>query len=142
MRHKTPWEWFCCCFDSYSRRHMYPIAAGADEQAVGDKAAVPDELAYGRAPRAVDYQPYSLKDYTERNYDAKKATGYWQLGKLGPDLESSELQAKVGAGGCGEGKGPRGRVGPGTGGSGVGEGAGPRPKNIIVCLSRCALPCA
>lgn len=73
---------------------------------MGDKAVVPDELAYGRAPRAVDYQPYSLKDYTERNYDAKKATGYWQLGKLGPDLESSELQAKVGfCWGGGEGKG-------------------------------------
>ncbi len=31
-----------------------------------------------------DYQPYTFKEYRERNYDAKKAPGYWQLGRLGP----------------------------------------------------------
>lgn len=33
-------------------------------------------------------------DYEARNYDAKKANGYWQLGRLGPE-ETEELQAKV-----------------------------------------------
>jgi hypothetical protein len=35
-------------------------------------------------------------DYEARNYDVKKANGYWQLGRLGPE-ETEELQAKVGA---------------------------------------------
>jgi hypothetical protein len=34
-------------------------------------------------------------DYEARNYDVKKANGYWQLGRLGPE-ETEELQAKVG----------------------------------------------
>lgn len=33
-------------------------------------------------------------DYEARNYDVKKANGYWQLGRLGPE-ETEELQAKV-----------------------------------------------
>jgi len=33
-------------------------------------------------------------DYEAANYDVKKAKGYWQLGRLGPE-ETQELQAKV-----------------------------------------------
>lgn len=33
-------------------------------------------------------------DYEARNYDVKKAAGYWELGKLGPE-ETQELQEKV-----------------------------------------------
>ena len=53
------------------------------------------DLAYSRKPRNVEYQPYSQKEFEDRNYDVKKAAGYWQLGRLGPDLETQELQAKV-----------------------------------------------
>lgn len=66
---------------------MVPVPA-ADGTPVG-------ELAFSKKPRAVDYQPYSLKDFEEKNYDVKKAAGYWELGRLGPDLETQELQAKV-----------------------------------------------
>ena len=37
-----------------------------------------------------------MRDYEERAYDAKRAPGYWQLGRLGPENENTELQAKVG----------------------------------------------
>ncbi|KAJ9506502.1 hypothetical protein QJQ45_019626 [Haematococcus lacustris] len=46
-------------------------------------------------PRPVDYQPYDQKDFEDKDYNVKKAgKGYWELGRLGPDLETSELQAK------------------------------------------------
>lgn len=50
-------------------------------------------------PRPVDFQPYDLKDYAEKEYNIKKGgkAGYWELGRLGPDLETEELQAKVSA---------------------------------------------
>lgn len=41
-------------------------------------------------------------DYEAANYDVKKAKGYWQLGRLGPE-ETSELQAKVNEGTLGQG---------------------------------------
>ncbi|GAX80322.1 hypothetical protein CEUSTIGMA_g7760.t1 [Chlamydomonas eustigma] len=54
-----------------------------------------DGLPYSRKPRHVDYQPYDLKDFEDKEYNIKKeGKGYWQLGRLGPDLETEELQAK------------------------------------------------
>lgn len=35
-----------------------------------------------------------VQDYEEKEYNVKGGKGYWELGKLGPDLETSELQAK------------------------------------------------
>ena len=36
------------------------------------------------------------QDYEEKDYNTKNSKHYWQLGRLGPDLETAELQAKVG----------------------------------------------
>lgn len=33
------------------------------------------------------------QDFEDKDYNVKKA-GYWELGRLGPDLSSNELQAK------------------------------------------------
>jgi hypothetical protein len=60
----------------------------------GGTAAEADSLTYSRKPRAVEYQPYSLKDLGDKNWDVKKTEGYWELGRLGPE-ETEELQAKV-----------------------------------------------
>ncbi|KAI8472557.1 MAG: hypothetical protein J3K34DRAFT_205756 [Monoraphidium minutum] len=60
----------------------------------GAVPAVPDELAYSKKPRPVQYRPYGMRDYEERAYDVKSAPGYWQLGRLGPENENAELQAK------------------------------------------------
>uniref|UniRef100_A0A383WH49 Calponin-homology (CH) domain-containing protein n=1 Tax=Tetradesmus obliquus TaxID=3088 RepID=A0A383WH49_TETOB len=63
----------------------------APEGAAGSSAL--DELAFNKKPRPVEFEPYKMADYEARNYDAKKANGYWQLGRLGPE-ETEELQAK------------------------------------------------
>lgn len=66
-------------------------------------------LPYSRKPRPVDFQPYSQKDFEEKEYNVKKNRGYYELGRLGPDLESEELQSKVRAAGWLAGRlaGPR-----------------------------------
>lgn len=38
----------------------------------------------------MNFQPYTVDDFKKL-----QATGYVQLGKLGPDLETEELHAKV-----------------------------------------------
>eukprot|EP00201_Polytomella_parva_P016807 CAMPEP_0175070010 /NCGR_PEP_ID=MMETSP0052_2-20121109/18490_1 /TAXON_ID=51329 ORGANISM="Polytomella parva, Strain SAG 63-3" /NCGR_SAMPLE_ID=MMETSP0052_2 /ASSEMBLY_ACC=CAM_ASM_000194 /LENGTH=566 /DNA_ID=CAMNT_0016337103 /DNA_START=296 /DNA_END=1996 /DNA_ORIENTATION=+ len=68
-----------------------------------------DALAYSRKPRPVEYQPYDMQDYIDKGYapgavasngssnskaNAGPRNGYWELGHLGPDLETEELQAK------------------------------------------------
>ncbi|WIA33328.1 hypothetical protein OEZ86_006465 [Tetradesmus obliquus] len=63
----------------------------APEGAAGSSAL--DELAFNKKPRPVEFEPYKMSDYEARNYDVKKANGYWQLGRLGPE-ETEELQAK------------------------------------------------
>ncbi len=70
-------------------------AATAAAAATASCSAVDDELAFSKKPRAVQYRPYGLKDYEERAYDVKRAAGYWQLGRLGPENENKELLAKV-----------------------------------------------
>eukprot|EP00798_Chlamydomonas_sp_ICE-L_P010569 gene10569-12225_t len=64
-------------------------------------------IAYSRKPRPMeDFTPYDQKflvlmfmatnqDYEDKEYNVKqKGKNYWELGKLGPDLETEELQAK------------------------------------------------
>uniref|UniRef100_A0A7R9YU19 Calponin-homology (CH) domain-containing protein n=1 Tax=Chlamydomonas euryale TaxID=1486919 RepID=A0A7R9YU19_9CHLO len=52
-------------------------------------------IAYSRKPRAVDFQPYSAKDFQDKEYNIKQpGKAYWELGRLGADLESEELQSK------------------------------------------------
>ena len=47
----------------------------------------------------------AMQDFEDKEYNIKgKGKGYWELGRLGPDLETEELQAKVR-------QGVRGRVG-------------------------------
>lgn len=54
------------------------------------EASVPS-IEYDRRPRAVEYKPYTLQDYSSRNYDAKRQD-YWKLGTLGPQIEDEDLQ--------------------------------------------------
>ena len=35
------------------------------------------------------------QDFESKDYNVKAGKSYWQLGRLGPDLETQELQAKV-----------------------------------------------
>ena len=38
---------------------------------------------------------YRIQDFEDKDYNIKKeGKSYWQLGRLGPDLETEELQAK------------------------------------------------
>ncbi|KAF6251536.1 hypothetical protein COO60DRAFT_1644899 [Scenedesmus sp. NREL 46B-D3] len=64
----------------------------APESAAGGGSAL-DDLAFNKKPRPVEFEPYKMCDYEARNYDVKKASGYWQLGRLGPE-ETEQLQAK------------------------------------------------
>lgn len=48
-----------------------------------------DQLAYSKAPRPVEYVPYN-----ERDYKAQYGNGYYELGKLGPDISPEELDEK------------------------------------------------
>lgn len=56
---------------------------------------VEPNLVYDKKPRAVDFKPYTQEDYQAMNFDVKHQKEYWQLGKLGPDLNSPGLQEKV-----------------------------------------------
>ncbi|GIL57286.1 hypothetical protein Vafri_12544 [Volvox africanus] len=60
----------------------------------GQNSPEREGLPYSRKPRPVDFKPYDIKDFEEKEYNVKAGRGYWQLGKLGPDLETEELQAK------------------------------------------------
>ena len=48
-------------------------------------------IEYDKRPRAVEYKPYTLQDYSSRNFDAKRQD-YWKLGTLGPQIEDEDLQ--------------------------------------------------
>ena len=54
------------------------------------EASMPS-IEYDKRPRAVDYKPYTLQDYSSRNFDAKRQD-YWKLGTLGPQIEDEDLQ--------------------------------------------------
>lgn len=51
-------------------------------------------LVYDRRPRPVNFKPYTHHDYQAMNYDIKHQK-YWELGKLGPDLDAPDLREKV-----------------------------------------------
>ncbi|KAF5839657.1 hypothetical protein DUNSADRAFT_208 [Dunaliella salina] len=71
-----------------------PLAAGgkASYGSEGGHSGGSSDIPFSK-PRPVDYSPYGLKDFEDKDYNVKKA-GYWQLGRLGPDLATEELQAK------------------------------------------------
>ena len=54
------------------------------------EASMPS-IEYDKRPRAVEYKPYTLQDYSSRNFDAKRQD-YWKLGTLGPQIEDEDLQ--------------------------------------------------
>jgi len=74
--------------------------AGSDDAAAYSGGDEPDDGGYWvqGSPRAgigggrsrVDYVPYTQADYNR----LVGARAYWQLGRLGPDLETAELGAK------------------------------------------------
>lgn len=41
-------------------------------------------VAYDRAPRPVQFKPYTFAEYQQRGYDAKASPKFWTLGGLGP----------------------------------------------------------
>lgn len=41
-------------------------------------------VAYDRAPRPVQFKPYTFAEYQQRGYDAKASPKFWALGGLGP----------------------------------------------------------
>ena len=57
------------------------------------EASMPS-IEYDKRPRAVDYKPYTLQDYSSRNFDAKRQD-YWKLGTLGPQIEDEDLQVHI-----------------------------------------------
>lgn len=57
------------------------------------EASMPS-IEYDKRPRAVDYKPYTLQDYSSRNFDAKRQD-YWKLGTLGPQIEDEDLQVNI-----------------------------------------------
>ncbi|GMH37177.1 hypothetical protein BSKO_05050 [Bryopsis sp. KO-2023] len=61
---------------------------------MGAKFSEEPNLEYDKKPRQVDFKPYTQEDFRAMNYDVKAQKQYWQLGKLGPDLENPEIQEK------------------------------------------------
>lgn len=63
------------------------------------------QLASGCAPPPSPWAKNQTQDYESKEYNVKAGRAYWELGRLGPDLETQELQAKVAA----RAAGPQGR---------------------------------
>lgn len=75
---------------------MAPYPYGAAAYAPGGasgKEAEEANLAYSKQPRAVEYEPYTMEEFKSKPYNAKQQK-YWELGKIGPDLETDELREK------------------------------------------------
>ncbi|KAL4424999.1 hypothetical protein ABPG77_002884 [Micractinium sp. CCAP 211/92] len=71
--------------------------AAASAEGSAEPAAQPAQpsIAFDKAPRAVEWRPYSLADYRQKRYDAKQAAAtYWALGGLGPGQPPSEQAGK------------------------------------------------
>lgn len=72
-------------------RRVRTEGGGYSRQAEAEAAmSKEDQLAYSKKARPVEYVPYSGRDYKAQfGGDA-----YYELGKLGPDLDQGELAAK------------------------------------------------
>ncbi len=47
------------------------------------------------SPLLLQTRPLPPQDYEDKEYNIKKeGKSYWEMGRLGPDLETEELQAK------------------------------------------------
>lgn len=44
----------------------------------------PVSLEFSRQPRPLEFKPYTMRDYEEKDFDAKVSSKYWTLGGLGP----------------------------------------------------------
>ncbi|KAL4457901.1 hypothetical protein ABPG75_012766 [Micractinium tetrahymenae] len=72
-------------------------AAAATAEASSGPAAQPAQpsIEFDKAPRTVEWRPYSLAEYRQKHFDAKQAAAkYWALGSLGPTQPSSEQAGK------------------------------------------------
>uniref|UniRef100_A0A7S1SGZ8 Uncharacterized protein n=1 Tax=Tetraselmis chuii TaxID=63592 RepID=A0A7S1SGZ8_9CHLO len=72
---------------------MYGYPQYVAEAPVADSAAREEGLAYSKQPRYVEYTPYTMEDFKGKPYNSKQQK-YWELGKIGPDLETDELREK------------------------------------------------
>lgn len=70
---------------------MQQLAHAAKQTFTGTELEI---LAYSHKPRLVDFKPYSLGEFKEKNYDIKGQKGYWELPKRSP-VESEDVLAKV-----------------------------------------------
>lgn len=82
----------------HSRAALLAAAdAATSAEGSAEPAAQPAQpsIAFDKAPRAVEWRPYSLTDYRQKRYDAKQAAAtYWVLGGLGPGQPPSEQAGK------------------------------------------------
>lgn len=81
-----------------SRAALLAAAAEAASAEGGSGPAaqpVLPSIEFDKAPRAVEWRPYSLAEYRQKRYDAKQATAtYWELGSLGPAHPDGEQTGK------------------------------------------------
>jgi hypothetical protein len=54
-------------------------AAAAAAAAAGQCQRQPPSIEYDKAPRPVEWRPYSFAEYRQRNYDSKQQAKYWQV---------------------------------------------------------------
>lgn len=62
-------------------------------------------VAYDRAPRPVQFKPYTFADYQQRGYDAKASPKFWTLGGLGPTHGGSSFASSTSSDGSEGGTG-------------------------------------
>eukprot|EP00803_Ostreobium_quekettii_P010483 evm.model.scf_155.10 EVM.evm.TU.scf_155.10 scf_155:123063-125253(+) len=80
---------------NFSADALHRGAGGAfGEGPAGTTEALEPSLEFDRRPRPLEFAPYTQQDFWAMNYDSKRQKGYWQLGKLGPDLETQGLLEK------------------------------------------------
>lgn len=70
----------------------------AQHEAAQPEASPLPSIEFDKAPRPVEWRPYSFADYRQRNFDPKQAGKYWALGGLGPARPpgDAEWQAQQG----------------------------------------------
>ena len=64
-------------------------------------------VAYDRAPRPVQWRPYTFADFQQRGYDAKASSKFWTLGGLGPAHGGSSFLGTPAAGSAGGAAAPQ-----------------------------------
>ncbi len=68
--------------------------ASASGRSSGSASDEVKSRSHGMASRSLGYEPYSLKDYRDNDYDPKQRS-YWMLGTLGKDPDTTEMQVNI-----------------------------------------------